>query len=294
MASKKIIHIGFPKTGSTFLEKYFGDHPEIHHDRQRFGHYVKTGIVDNRLTQCEEGFAFDLLSDDRLSIWPGDDSEEDLSKYNINYNIKEKQKETAKSLKRLFPDAKVLIVVRRYPSLIPSLYSQYLLGGGTVSFSRILQKLQHDTLEMYDYDYTIGIYRNLFGMDNVLVMPFELLSDDPVQYLEHLERFFGFPHFNFPTAKVHASLNTHSVQVVRGINFLALAYIKLGPKRQRKKKILSYLEWLYNYKPRLNQRFKLGKDLLADEAELKVEKFRKTSTLVRFKSGLKKYDVFYE
>ena len=293
MASQRIIHIGFPKTGSTFLQKYFSAHPEIYHNRQRFEHYVKTGFIDDRLISCDDGFAFDLLSEELLSIWPGDDSGLDSRSYNMNYDIKRKQKETAEGLKRLFPEAKVLIVVRGYQSLVSSLYSQYLFTGETGSFKEAQQIIQHSILEMYDYNHVIGIYKKLFGADNVLILPFEFLSDAPLQYLEHIEQFFGFQQFKFSPQKIHTSLNTHSALVVRCINFFALKYIRLVSKEHRKKKLLGYLEWLNNFKEKLNQTLKFGSEIVVDESQLRMEEFRLNSTLVRFGDKLEKYDSYY-
>lgn len=293
MISKKILHIGFPKTGSTYLQKYFDAHPDIYHDRQRFDHYVRNGMVDEHLTECVDGFEFDVLSEELLSIWPGDDSELDFRRYDMNYDIKAKQRETAEGLKRLFPDAKVLIVVRGYESLIPSLYSQYLLGGGTDSFKKVVRTQQGLTLEMYDYDYTIRIYTELFGDDNVLILPFEYLSDDPAGFLNHVEEFFGFAHFSFPANRVHTSLNTHSVQIVRVMNFIALKIIGWVPKKQRKQKLLKYLEWLYNSKEGMNRLLKFGHELRPDPGELKTTDFHKNSTLVKFGAKLQRYESVY-
>ncbi|MCF8278135.1 MAG: sulfotransferase [Flavobacteriales bacterium] len=293
MAQKRIIHIGFPKTGSTFLQRYFSAHPEIHHDRERFKNYVKTGLIDDQLARCDERFLFDILSEELLSIWPGDDSDLDQSRYNMNYDIKAKQIETATQLKRLFPDAKILIVVRGYQSLIPSLYSQYLFGGGTDSFKKVVRTEQHLTLTMYNYDCVIDIYRNLFGNENVLIMPFEFLNDNPEQYLKYLERFFGFSNMNFPSSKIHSSLNNYSVIVVRILNFLISIYLQVLPRKYRKKKFLDYLEWLNSFKEKLNHVLSFGKELIADERELRIEEFRMQSQLLKFEEGLEQYYCYY-
>jgi len=44
--SNTIIHIGFPKTGTTFIQNYFDKHPEIYHNRDRFKEYYKSGIIN--------------------------------------------------------------------------------------------------------------------------------------------------------------------------------------------------------------------------------------------------------
>jgi hypothetical protein len=293
MAPQRIIHIGFPKTGSTFLQKYFEAHPNIYHNRQRFEHYVKAGVIDERLSPCDEVFSFDVLSEELLAIWPGDHSGDDFSKYNMNYDVKGKQKETAESLKRLFPEAKVLIVVRGYSSLISSLYSQYLFGGGFDSFKKTLGILEQSALELFNYDYAIRNYRELFGSDNVLVMPYEFLLDDPVQYLEHLEQFFGFQSYKFPSDRVHSSLNSHSVLAVRATNFLARTSLGLVSRKNRKQQFLNYLEWLHNSKDKLNGFLKFGKAFPGQKVELRSEEFKQNSTLVRFNDSLKKYDSYY-
>lgn len=290
---KRIIHIGFPKTGSTYLQKYFNEHPEIYYDRQRFNYYLKTGVIDDSLSQTSLEFSFDLLSEELLSIWPGDDSSLDFSKYNMNYDIHKKQKETAKSLFQLFPDAQILIVVRDYRTLVSSLYSQYLYSGGVKSFRKILKTRQDLTLEMYNYDLVIGFYKELFGDENVSVLPYEFLNENPKEYIEFIEKLYGFKQIEFSSQKVHSSLNKLSVPIIRLLNWIIVNYLRFLSKKKRKQKFVNYLEWLNGFKEKLNKFLKFGKELEAVEKTLRLEEFKNNSKMINFREKLSKYNIYY-
>lgn len=246
--SNVAIHIGFPKTGSTFLQAYFREHPSIHYDRSVFRHYQETGKVGDELLPKEVSGKHYVLSEEHLSIWAGRPEKNDLKTYNINYDIRQMQATVANRLAAIFPGAKVLIVTREYDSLISSLYSQYLLTGGTCSFSYF--STHHSALvrQMYDYQYVSHTYQQQFGSANVLQLPFELLLQNPKDFLHEIEQFFGFPHFNFNGNVINPSIHRKWMNAVRLLSMVALPTLKLLPEPMRQKTYLRYCKFLYQLK----------------------------------------------
>lgn len=246
--SNVAIHIGFPKTGSTFLQTYFAEHPSIHYDRSVFRHYQETGQIGEELLPKEINSNHYVLSEEHLSIWAGRPEKNDLKTYNLNYDIRKMQATVAGQLAAIFPRAKILIVTREYDSLISSLYSQYLLTGGTCSFSHF--STHHSALmqKMYDYQYVSHTYQQQFGSANVLQLPYELLQQNPKDFLYEIEQFFGFPHFNFDGQVINPGIHRNWVNTIRLLSTVVLPTLKLLPESLRKKTYLRYCKFLYQLK----------------------------------------------
>jgi hypothetical protein len=57
-----------------------------------------------------------------------------------------------------------------------------------------------------DYDYLIGLYREAFGHDEVVVLPYELLRDDRAKFLAVLQERLGLEPREIPVGRVNPSL----------------------------------------------------------------------------------------
>ena len=106
----------------------------------------------------------------------------------------------AARLHRTFPDARVLIVVREQLASIYSMYLQYITDGGGMTLTEYLRPPQRYfkrapgfSVEFYRYHRLVGLYRQLFGADRVLCLPFELLPADPAAFQARIYRFLGQP-----------------------------------------------------------------------------------------------------
>jgi len=95
----------------------------------------------------------------------------------------------ANRLNDIFPKAKILIVIREQRSFIKSLYFQYLskVGAGVLSLKRYLC-LPYDTIPYFspnnlNFNLLVEYYFELFGRENVLVLPYELFKLDPIEYV---------------------------------------------------------------------------------------------------------------
>ena len=189
-----LIHIGYHKTGTTFLQKQVFPRP---------GFTLVAGA--KRLHEAVvsvEPFAYDsatarsvleaevpdnlvpVLSYERLSGAPhraGYDS--DL---------------IAERLVAAFPDARVLVVIREQMNMLVSLYKTYVRMGGVASFRQYVEPIAGDlellppfVFSYLEYHRLICRYSDLFGVNNVLVLPYELLEQRPFVFVKRVCEFSG-------------------------------------------------------------------------------------------------------
>jgi hypothetical protein len=59
--------------------------------------------------------------------------------------------------------------------------------------SRAVEELAGEVEEALDYDAVVALYEAAFGRDRVLVLPYELLRDDPAAFAAALEARLGLP-----------------------------------------------------------------------------------------------------
>jgi hypothetical protein len=103
-------------------------------------------------------------------------------------------KEIADRLAEVFPSARVLIVVREQASMLLSLWKGYVKRGGKRSAERfVAAQLSPGPMgplaQHLEYHRLIHHYHRLFGRENVLVLPFELLSRQPIMVLAKICEF---------------------------------------------------------------------------------------------------------
>jgi hypothetical protein len=109
-------------------------------------------------------------------------------------------KEIADRLKAVFPDGRIVVVVREQRSMIVSTYKQYLKAGGPSGIEAFLQpgSDQGWRIPLFEFDYfqyhlLLGYYKKLFGPDNVLALPYEELVRDRRSFLTKIGDFSGNP-----------------------------------------------------------------------------------------------------
>jgi len=103
----------------------------------------------------------------------------------------------ARRLHNFFPDARVLIVIREQKSFLLSFYFQYLHMRGMKSINKFL-KNRFDDLKIPSfspdhliYNGLIKHYFELFGSENVIVLPYELFRTNPQQFISELSVFLN-------------------------------------------------------------------------------------------------------
>ncbi|MGZ3910879.1 MAG: hypothetical protein ACXVBR_12385 [Flavisolibacter sp.] len=212
MKTKNLIHIGYPKAGSSFLQAWFAAHPAFAYENGGIGGYAnlysltreasrgRTGDIQYFVTSFE-GLATPQENADGL--W----SDQPTEKPRTPHQCRISQKAVCETLHSIFPEGKVLIITRGFKGIIQSSYSQYLRVGGQESLEEMLRLFSTKPYHQFiNYDYLITLYREQFGSENVIVLPYECLREDPEGFLALLEQKLEVPHAEIPVGIVNPSL----------------------------------------------------------------------------------------
>jgi len=229
-----LIHIGFPKTGTSTLQSQI--FPYLHKQGllnylsldDHYHAYVRLAVQDPLHYNIEENRAY----------WESNFTEginllsyEDLTgpafyKFNSNKSILDK-------IHQLFPDAQLILCIRNQMDLIYSLYAQFIHEGGSLSFRNFLNYKEEAfqfsyvlddhklNLETLLYTPLIAYYQEVFGKERVHLLLFEELQQNPQAFIDHL--LFLFKGLSFPGAvpinkQVNRSYGLRQIQIARRLN----------------------------------------------------------------------------
>ncbi|MFT4912808.1 MAG: hypothetical protein ACI9YM_001389 [Brevundimonas sp.] len=197
-----VIHVGYAKAGSSLLQQWFLDHPEITFRQGGLGGFQDIYDLIRTTTHLKQPRCL-VTSCEGLSA-----PRKDAGSINVDYSdmaakMSARQENACQLLKTLFPNATILIVTRGFKGLMMSSYSQYVRTGG-----------HNDLEDLFDtdgdlgchYDALIALYREAFA-GRVTVLPYELLSDDPGAFRTALEQVLGVGGHPFPQRRVNPSLS---------------------------------------------------------------------------------------
>ena len=183
-----LIHPGFHKTGTTFLQERVFQHSE------KFHSVLKHSEVDRLLVAPHDfffnattvrSFVSSQLIDKKSASIPV------LSSEILSGNPLVGSKDSATLARRLFsafPDSKILFTIRRQQDLLVSLYLQYVKRGGRLSHAQFFEcetEPGYDWFELHTvmYDLLVRLYADLYGSQNVLVLPQEWLFADQCKFV---------------------------------------------------------------------------------------------------------------
>jgi Sulfotransferase domain len=192
-----LLHVGFHKTGSTFLQKRVFSDPEKGFHSPWPVHAYNELVFDlnvfdfdpDQLRRATAPVANDAMRDGLVPVF----SHEELS--GNPRTDQHASSEYAKRLRASFSDARVLIVIREQRDWIRSYYryrTQSELDARLVDF--LDQPLRGDALfnlGFLRYDLLIRLYQELFGSERVLVLTYEQLSADPQSFVDAIGAFTG-------------------------------------------------------------------------------------------------------
>ena len=96
----------------------------------------------------------------------------------------------AERLKRVFPRAKLLMLFREQVGIIHSLYGEHIRNGGRNRLEEFIGTGNEPPgwspicrLSFFRYDRLVTMYKGVFGAENVLALPMEMLRSDPRELL---------------------------------------------------------------------------------------------------------------
>jgi hypothetical protein len=209
---RPLIHVGYPKTATTWLQNEILADQTLGFNRfdpSLLGHVVSSFIIPNPYTFDPEVARSTNLFDNRAN--PPADHLLPVITYELlignplgrsyhGYQV-------AHRLHATFPGAKIFISIREQKSMALSLYREYLKQGGVHDIESFIGKRQHDPgfrphcdPDFFLYDQPVELYQSLFGKEQVLVLPYELLRSRPKEYLKKFTDFCGTPEISPPLA----------------------------------------------------------------------------------------------
>lgn len=195
MEYKTLLHVGYHKTGTSFLQKEIFASPNIDYnaiDRD----LIIEEIINKHLFFFDADATRQTLQKDFVADKVNVVSMENLigNPHSGGYN----SYDHLQKLKQLFPAAKVLICIREQSSMILSSYKQYITTTGTLRLKNYLKPIEQGSnilpafdLKHFCYHALIGNYIDAFGKENVLVLPYELLSKNSHEFLKQIFEFSG-------------------------------------------------------------------------------------------------------
>lgn len=192
-----LIHIGYHKTATTWLQqRYFSQHPQLDFIGQHadlWADFISPHGFDFDPEKAKQLFypkiehalhnnLIPVISAERLSGNP----------HSGGYD----SKEIADRLKQVFPDAKILIMVRHQPEAILSNYKQYVRMGGICTLKEYMFPPQEGRIPLFKlenlaYHRLANYYAKLFGRENIKILPYEYFRAKPQLFLEELADFMG-------------------------------------------------------------------------------------------------------
>lgn len=205
MSSREIaIHIGLPKCGSTYLQRvFFPSHSGINY----LGPFHANPEVDELwryLTKTTDA-DWDKTKARRMAEVVLDSAGENkgvkvLSREDIGINWKIGYTEKADRIRTVFPEARIIVIVRDPVAFIESSYLQYAKGfsgkhafvsfpewwddqvgpGGTLQIRSRLQ-----------YQKIVDLYARYYGHERVCVLPFEQFTHEHNVFFTRLCGFLG-------------------------------------------------------------------------------------------------------
>jgi Sulfotransferase family len=193
------LHVGMPKTATTFLQArcfpYFKGLKYQNNDiRDLVDRIIYTNpiFLDLKRTRQEFDALLRNVDEETLLISQERLFGNMLRNYHDNVYL-------ASCLKAVFPNAKLIIVIRRQDELVESIYKQslqswhhqrinsflnYRHGSFADSDDQLgLPSLDVKQMDLYRY---VQNYVEHFGRENVFVLPYELLRHDQRAFLERL------------------------------------------------------------------------------------------------------------
>lgn len=222
-----IFHIGFHKTGTTWLQKKYFSNPDLFH------------LLNDPIVPWNDDLCRMIINPINHEFCATDCIRCLELRYKVNrINVLSAERLSGHPIsggydshiiaKRLFDikaNAKIVISRRNPFDFIKSTYKQVVKEGYCGSFFHYLSeaknwKTRGTSREYFMQDAIINLYRKLFGSGNVLVLHFEDFQSDNTSYSRQINSFLGLPNREFKTQSSEIVINkTFSNRHIRSTLF---------------------------------------------------------------------------
>lgn len=233
-----LVHIGYHKTATTWMQRRifipeYGYQPIFDHQAV-FDHIVQPhGLV------FRPDYARAAVKNTLIGIKTGESgviSSEILSGHPF-FGGRESDI-LARRLAAVVPEARILISIRDQMRILPSVYMQYLLRGGTMDYVQFFKgeaDIQYFAFspEHFKYHRLVKLYQNLFGKNQVFVLTQESLRSNKDEMLKKLAEFSGNSLFSCLKTEAHQSVGEsypeYAVPILRRINHVQTSTLNPRP-----------------------------------------------------------------
>lgn len=233
-----LLHIGYHKTATTWMQRKlfdpkYGyrqilDHEEVWKHiagphRLMFDHAHAKRMIDKKL-EFVNADEIPVISSEILSGHPFLGGRESF--------------DFANRLVQIYPDAKILISIRNQMNILPSVYMQYVLRGGTMHHEMFFSGTSSPGYVGFDpshfqYHRLVHLYQNLFGSNAVHIITQESLRNELELALSKLAQFSGNTIYRSmnpeDTRPSGESYPEYSVGVLRRINHVQSSTLNQRP-----------------------------------------------------------------
>jgi hypothetical protein len=206
---KVVIHLGLHKTGTSFLQRKIFPKIEnvvIYRPTRAF-EILSIRPVKGKIT---------IISHETLSGKPG--SIVPQKSYSGKFELKGRpdfRYDIADSLKKLFPDAKIIIGTRQVEPWVKSLYKQSVLGGNPLKLNEWKEKANKEYWKIDEY---VTYLKKNFK--DVYEFKFEDFVKNKKDVIEEMCDFIGVDVPDYEDKIVNISLNDKQIRGIRNINVL--------------------------------------------------------------------------
>lgn len=238
MSTPITFHIGYHKTATSWMQNRLftpeygyaplADHAEVfEHIVQPHGLHFDPAplraLLAQRQAEMPEGAA-PVVSSEIMSAHPFQGGHE--------------SDVYAQRIAQIAPDARILISIRAQMKILPSVYMQYLLRGGTMAPAQFYAGTDEPgyfgfTPRHFEYDLLVAHYQKLFGAERVHVLTQESIRDDMEGAARALADFTGNTQFTKLSANASAvyaaSYPEYAVPVLRRLNHVQSSTLNPRP-----------------------------------------------------------------
>jgi len=183
-----IIHLGMPKTATTFLQWNVFHYMDVHY----LWHIFHKGWIKNIIHYDKD---LDLeKAKKKMNKHLKDDKKNLLSEENLytDYLVKKDDRYIILDrIKHIFPEAKIIFGIRNKEEILLSWYKQYVATGGTHGYEYFLKN--HMNQKKLDYEEYIQKLYEYYGKENIFIYKLEEIKNNQEKVIKDMSKFIGIP-----------------------------------------------------------------------------------------------------
>jgi hypothetical protein len=221
--SMKVVHIGFPKTGTTFLQEVV--FPMLSKDFLYFDRIASAPFFAPVIDRDDTIFDVGALQRAIQRAWGGEGNV--LSSYEpltgLHYRSGFVNRTLIATRLKALGFERVIITIRNQFDALESAYKQYVRSGGVLKFDDYVtfdeDRPRYLYPEYFDYCAIARLYAEKFGGSNVLILQYERLHER--SFVDELARFLAVTPFEVDFGSlINPSLSYEKTRILRVVNHL--------------------------------------------------------------------------